>query len=156
MGFPAGGGAEGAAADISGSLANLHVVLTAWRTKVQAGTVLASMETEQILQQIVAIRNNVNSSQTIPGLAEAYTRRFFGYTGNLGTDWTAAYNALTTLGSWIVANWPEKSAAGRPAYVEINATTGEQQSFNATITTAQRNALVNNITAVLNAITLWR
>lgn len=155
MAFPIGVGAKDAesmAEEINALLINLHVVLTAWRTKVQAGTILASMETEQVLQQIVATRNFVETNKNTPGLAQAYGRRFPGYSGTLATDWTATFNALTTLGTWIVNNWPEKSAAGRPAYVEINATTGEQQSFNATITTTQRNALVTNITNALNTL----
>jgi hypothetical protein len=154
MPFPVGVNAKDAdtlATEVNANLLAMLSVLRVWRDRTAASTPLSARETQNVLQTCASVRNFVETNKAAPGLAQAYGRKFSGYSGTLATDWATAKTALDTFVNWLIANWPQKSAAGHPAWAGISATNQEAIDFTVTLTATQRTTVVGHADAVLAA-----
>ncbi len=158
MAFPYSGpnsNAESVASQIDQLTASAIALTTAWRTSVNGGAALDSLQAEAVFQALVSLRAYIAANGAVPGLAAAYLRRFPTPPGgfNPATEWTAADTAIVNFGLWFAANWPERTASGKPAFVQFNAATYVLEKFTVTINSSARAALVGLLDAVLAAFT---
>jgi hypothetical protein len=123
--------------------------LQSWRAEV-ASSSLQGYSSREAYQQLISARNYVNSKGSAPGLAEAYKRMFnsLPVEFNPVTEWNASAAAIVSFATWFQANWPQKTAAGHPAF-ESFAANGEIQQLMLTLTNAQRTSLLAQIDGVL-------
>lgn len=157
MAFPYSGpnsNAESVAEQIDQLTASAVALTTAWRTSVNGGAAIDSLQAEAVYQALVSLRAYALANGGVQGLADAYRRRFeLPLAFNPLTEWVAANTAITNFGVWFAANWPERTASNKPAFCQFNATTGVLEKFTININGAARTALVGLLDAVLAAFT---
>ena len=158
MAFPYSGpnsNAESVAEQIDQLAASAIALTSAWRASINGGAALDSLQAEAVYQALVSLRAYVGANSGVPGLAAAYLRRFPGLPGAFDpiTEWSAANTAIVNFGMWFQANWSERSAANKPAFVQFNASTGVLEKFTINIGASARTALVGLLDAVLAAFT---
>lgn len=157
MAFPVSGpngNAESVAEQIDGQVSSALAQTLQWRNSVNATGNVQSMEAESVYQSLLALRAYVQERKTVPGLEQAYLRRF----PTLGSfdpsaEWNAALLAIDNFASWFQANWPERTASNKPAFTAFSVGTGELQQFTVTLGAAARAALVSRLDAVMAAFT---
>lgn len=158
MAFPYSGpnsNAERVAEQIDQLTASAIALASAWRTSINSGAALDSLQAEGVYQALVSLRAYVQANKTVPGLGGAYLRRFPGLSGEFdpNTEWAAANTAIVNFGQWFAANWPERSASNKPAFVQFTASTGVLEKFTINLGAAARSTLVSLLDAVLAAFT---
>lgn len=158
MAFPysgPNGNAESVAAQIDQLAKSAADATTAWRAAVNGGAAVDSLQAAAVYQALVSLRAYVSANGSVPGLAAAYLRRFPGLPGDFNpvAEWAAADQAIVSFGLWIQANWPERSASGKPAFQQFDAATGVLEQFTVNLNAAARTALVGLLDAVLAAFT---
>jgi hypothetical protein len=157
MPFPvsgASGNGETVAASIDGQVRSALVKVAGLRAKANSTGDVNSAEAEDAFQSLVSLRSYVEARKATPGLAAAYMRRFPTLESfDPATEWNAALLAIGSFADWFVANWPQKSAAGKPAFSEFNPSTLELQAFTVTLSASPRAQFVARLDAVLAAFT---
>jgi len=156
MAFPYtgnGNNAERVAEQIDQLAASALALTSAWRTAVNSGAPVDSLQAESVYQALASLRAYVATNGSVPGLAAAYLRRFPGLSGGFSpaAEWVAVDTAITNFGQWFAANWPERSAGNKPAFQQFGASTGVLEKFTVNLGGSSRTTLVGLLDAVLAA-----
>lgn len=156
MAFPYSGpnsNGESVAEQIDQLTASAVALTSAWRASVNSGAAVDSLQAEAVYQSLVSLRAYVQANGGVSGLAEAYRRRFPGLPVNFNpaTEWVGANTAIVNFGAWFQANWPERTAGNKPAFVQFNASNGVLEKFTINLGASARTALVGLLDAVLAA-----
>lgn len=152
--YPSNGNDAEAVADQIGQQAASAIAITsAWRASINGGAALDSLQAEAVYQALTSLRAYVTTNGEVPGLAAAYLRRFQNLPSGFhpAMEWGAANTAIVNFGLWFQANWPERSASGKPAFVQFGASTGALEKFTINLGASARTALVGLLDAVLAA-----
>lgn len=157
MAFPYSGpnsNAESVAEQIDQLTASAVALTTAWRTSVNGGAAIDSLQAEAVYQALASLRAYVATNSGVSGLAAAYLRRFPTLPGGFNpvAEWAAADTAIVNFGLWFQANYPERTASGKPAFQQFGAA-GPLERFTSNINPAARSTLVGLLDAILAAFT---
>ena len=154
MTFPTGRAtddAETIAAQIDGQLSRTLARLTAWRSTIEATSMVDSLEAQDRYQSIAASVVLVDAKKDTTGLAETYQRRFPAIgAADLASEWIAARTAMVAFLTWMQGNWPERTGTNKPAFLEFGPT-GELRKFTISLPAPARTSLLARIDAVLAA-----
>jgi hypothetical protein len=156
MAFPysgSGGNALSVAEGIDSQVGNALGQTQQWRTNVAASGVVNSQQAETVYQTLVALRSYVAAHDNTPGLAEAYVFLFptLPVDFHPAAEWVVAKQAIGQFVTWFQDNWPERTQAGKPAFSQFIAASGELVGFSVNLNAAAKNELVARLDAVLAA-----
>lgn len=147
--------AERLAETIDATVSAMLEQIVAWRTRIAVNSATDSGDAQARYQECVAVRAFVESKKASPGLAEAYRRRFSSLPPDFDATaaWAEAAGALAAFALWFQQNWPEKTATGKPAYLQWDTLTGQHTTFTVPLTGGAKGAVLSRLDAVIAAFT---
>jgi hypothetical protein len=125
--------------------------MNAYKTAITNTSAVDAQQTQDVYQTWAALRAFGETYKSTNGLGAAIIRNFpsHGQTWDPGVEWAALRTPLDSFLAWIQANWPEKAASGKPAFVLFSPTDGQLMTFSIALSAGSKNALLGQINAVL-------
>ena len=138
---------------MDGQLVEMLTNLQEWRAQINTNSSTGGSIAQANYSRMVSTRAMLVASIAINpnAIGAAYAARFGSLPGfDPAADWATAKATLDAFITWFIANWPQRSASGNPAFVGFDGQ-GRLVDISIPLTGATKTLVLSQIDAVLDA-----